>query len=155
MKAVVAVSEPIAVRHGERPNVDQMPLGTPTVWAKIGPCPKAGQMKRCNTMAWESRNGRGSYYTRTKRSGGQVVREYVGSGAFAHAIAAMDAAECRQRQAEADAQRETRIAIDAIDAQVTQLDDFADVVARAFLVAAGYHQHNRGGWRKRRGKEND
>lgn len=106
-------------------------------------------------MSWEARNGEGAYYTRSKRSGGRIVREYVGSGDFARVVAEMDDLERQQRKAEGVAQREERARLNAIDAQVARLDRLADLVARAVLVDAGYHQHNRGEWRKRRGTKID
>ena len=38
----------------------------------------------------------------------------------------------------------------ALDAPLDDLDELADLLARAALVAAGYRQHHRGEWRKRR-----
>ena len=101
-------------------------------------------------MSWESRKGRGSYYTRSKRSGGRVVREYIGTGKLAQAVALTDELERQDRKALADAQREERARLDALDTKVLQLDEFADLLARAVLINAGYHQHDRGEWRKRR-----
>ena len=106
-------------------------------------------------MAWESRKGQGAYYTRSRRIGGRVVREYIGTGSFAEGIALLDELERRDRQAQADARREERAELDALDAKVVELDDFADLLAHAVLVGAGYHQHNRGQWRKRRDRKND
>lgn len=106
-------------------------------------------------MSWESRNGRGAYYTRSKRCGGRIVREYIGSDALADAIAGADELERQRRKAAADTQRQERARLDAIDAQFARLDSLADLLVRASLVAAGYHQHHRGDWRKRRVTKTD
>ena len=99
-------------------------------------------------MAWESRNGHGAYYTRSRRCGGRVIREYIGSDETAKAIATIDDIERQVRKAEFDAQLEARVELDAIDAQVEQLVDVADVLAHAVLIASGYHQHRGGGLEK-------
>jgi hypothetical protein len=94
-------------------------------------------------MAWETRCGRSRYYTRSRRVNGRVVREYVGGGIVGRLGAAVDA----HRRAE---RADERAALAELDALVEELDALAELVARAALIAAGYHQHARGPWRKRR-----
>jgi len=93
-------------------------------------------------MSWET-GGNCRYYTRTRRINGKVVREYLGTGESAERAAAADLAR-RQREAEERADR-ARLA-----AALAKLDALADLSFRAALEAAGYHQHARGPWRKRR-----
>ena len=102
-------------------------------------------------MAWETRGGHGRYYTRSVRRDGAVEREYVGTGRAAEAVAAVD----RERRAAQAAQREaTRAALQRLaeaDALVDALCAAAETAARAHLLLAGYHRHDRGPWRRRRG----
>jgi hypothetical protein len=94
---------------------------------------------------------KGRYYTRSRKVNGRVVREYVGSGEAAELAAQMDAINRTVREAEREARRAEKAELDALDARVTELDELADQLAHAALVAAGFHQHKRGEWRKRSG----
>jgi hypothetical protein len=100
---------------------------------------------------WEKRERGGLYYTRSRKEGGRVVREYLGGGFLGELAARMDAERRRRRDEREAAQREERERLDALVAPVEELCEAAEVIARAALVASGYHQHNRGEWRKRRG----
>jgi len=102
-------------------------------------------------MGWETRKGGGSYYTRSKREGGRVVREYVGSGELARLIAQMDELEQEQRAAGRELARLQRGESDTLDTLARDAFEQVEAVLRATLAAAGYHCHTRGQWRKRRG----
>jgi hypothetical protein len=102
---------------------------------------------------WERRERGGLYYTRSRKEGGRVVREYVGGGILGELAARMDAEERRRRQEEATAWREERKSLEALDAPVEELYRVTEILSRAVFVAAGYRQHNRGEWRMRRGSE--
>jgi hypothetical protein len=127
----------------------------PTLGANAG----AGQAQRGNTSGdipvspWERRERGGLYYTRSKKVNGRVVREYVGGGILGEVSARMDADERRQRAEEASLWREERERLEAVDGLTEELYEAAEVLTKAALMAAGYHQHKRGEWRKRRGKQ--
>src|SRR5262249_39519246 len=95
------------------------------------------------------------YYTRSKKVGGRVTREYVGTGSVAVLVAQMDTLEREKREAVRAARRAARAELDALDGPLNELHDLADLVARAALVAAGYRQHHRGEWRRRRGQHDN
>ena len=99
---------------------------------------------------WERRDRGGLYYTRSRKVNGWVVREYVGTGPLAELTAELDAEERRRREEEQARRREERERLDALVAPVEELCEAAEVIARAALIASGYHRHNRGEWRKRR-----
>ena len=101
-------------------------------------------------MGWEKRKGRGRYYTRSRRVGGRVVREYLGCGPAAALAAQLDAAKRTDRAAQAAVWGEERERLEAADEELDALCRMADSLMRAELTAAGYHQHARGEWRKRR-----
>jgi hypothetical protein len=99
-------------------------------------------------MGWEQRGNR-DYYYRATRVGGRVVKEYV-HPLVAEAAALIDQDRREQRAAAAAAGKATRDALAALDAELAPLCDLADALARGALLAAGYHRHHRGPWRKRR-----
>ena len=96
-------------------------------------------------MGWD----RGRYYTRSKKVGGRVVREYIGTGLMGKLAAKTDALARERRQLKALAERMEKVKI-AFDPNLNALIEITDLLARAALRAAGYHQHKRGEWRKRR-----
>ena len=100
---------------------------------------------------WERRERGGLYYTRSRKKGSRIIREYVGGGILGELAARMDAENRRLREDEEASRREERECLDALMAPVEELCEAAEVIARAALLASGYHCHNRGEWRKRRG----
>ena len=100
-------------------------------------------------MGWEVR-GRCRFYTRSKKVAGRVVREYVGTGAVAEIAAAADALRRADRRAAAEARRAEEASWQAALAPLLELSQVADLMARAALLAAGYHRHSRSSWRKKR-----
>jgi hypothetical protein len=101
-------------------------------------------------MGWETRARGGRYYTRSRKLGGRVVREYVGTGPIAALIADQDAAEREQRAVEQQRLRRVRAHLAPLETMTAELDQLAELLARAALVAHGYRQHHRSEWRKRR-----
>jgi hypothetical protein len=97
-------------------------------------------------MGWE----RGRYYTRSKKVNGRVVREYIGTGQLGALAARLDTAEREKRRQQAIALRHEKNDLEALDADLKALAERCDLLARAALLAAGFHQHKRGEWRRRR-----
>ncbi len=106
-------------------------------------------------MAWEKRQRGGLYYTRSRRVGGRVVREYLGMGALAEALAQQDAEARARRRERAAAERRAREADAALEGLVDELCANLDTLTHATLMLAGYHRHHRGDWRRRRKQHDD
>ena len=100
-------------------------------------------------MGWEPRERGGLYYTRSRREGGRVVREYLGAGEFAEALARSDEAIRRARQMKRERGLAQEERLRELAAPVLRLDEAADELLRAELVAAGFHRH-KGVWRRGR-----
>jgi hypothetical protein len=109
--------------------------------------------KRVAHMPWEDRPG-GRYYYRAKKIKGRVVKEYVGAGPKADAAAAEDAHAREVREAQ---RRATHEQLSALKQEwANPLEEFnsfstlCEALVAAALLAEGFHQHDRGAWRKRR-----
>jgi hypothetical protein len=99
-------------------------------------------------MSWDQKRKDGPrYYYESRRVDGRPVKRYVGTGPRAERQARLDE-ECRQQR---QAQRqvflgEMRRVAPAEDA-LKELRLLTDLLARATLLLAGYHEH-KGQWRK-------
>ena len=102
-------------------------------------------------MGWEPRERGGLYYTRSRREGCRVVREYVGSGEIAELLAHADETRRRVRDLERARGRAEVERLEGLAAPARELDEAAEVLVRAHLLAAGWHGH-KGEWRMRRGR---
>ena len=100
-------------------------------------------------MGWERRPCGGPYYTRSRKVGGRVVREYVGGGLIGEMAAAQDAEAQAKRETERAAWQAEQERYAALDGALTEFDTATDLVLRAALIGAGYYQHHRGEWRRR------
>src|SRR5471032_162253 len=99
-------------------------------------------------MGWDVRGDR-RYYCRFRKVGGKVVKEYVGWGAIGELGAAVDALERFERAAQKRDWRDFCATLEASDVPLEQFCELTDCLLRAALLAAGYHQHDRGAWRRR------
>ena len=104
-------------------------------------------------MGWEV-HGRCRFYTRSRKVAGRVVREYVGTGAVAELAAAADALRRADRRAAMEARRAEEDRWRAALGPLLALSRVADLMARAALLAGGYHRHART-WRKKRNVNSD
>lgn len=86
---------------------------------------------------------------------GRVIREYVGTGPIAELAADMDTLDRERREEEAAIWWEEKERLEALDRPVEELCEATDLLVRAALIAAGYHQHKRGEWRKKREPETE
>jgi hypothetical protein len=100
-------------------------------------------------MGWQTRDGK-KYLYRSVRTGNKVRSRYVGSGKIAELIY-LDLL-CRRAQAQARRQ-ELRELISEVEATRRLLDCISrdtEALVHAHLLLAGFHQHHRSEWRKRR-----
>jgi hypothetical protein len=100
-------------------------------------------------MGWETRRGR-RYYYQARKAGGRVIKEYVGSGHLAEAVAVLNASIRAERFALAQERRAERERAAAVDTTVNAAHGDIEILLQANLVLSGYHRHHRGEWRRRR-----
>ena len=99
-------------------------------------------------MPWAQR-GPHRYFFRKRKVRGRVVRRSLGRGPEAQLAAALAAQRQREREAEWARRRKERCRWDAKTETVQRLIEVSDLLVRAALLAAGFHQHQQGAWRRR------
>lgn len=100
-------------------------------------------------MSWETRSNGKRYYTRSRRVGGRIQREYVGCGTVGELVAKLDEIDRESRMLEAESIRQARQQAERMDESLANFEELAENIGRGLLIVAGYHQHNRSEWRKR------
>jgi hypothetical protein len=101
-------------------------------------------------MGWETRKrGAGPYYYRARRVGGRVRKEYRGSGMVGELAALLNETQRQQREAEASRQREERERFEKSMSFLNELEDAAEILVQAVLVAGGFRRR-KGQWRMAR-----
>ena len=100
-------------------------------------------------MAWQEVDGR-RYYYRGRRLCGRTRRVYVGAAGSPAAELAAAADHLRRlgREVAARERHAERERLRGAEAPLLDLCELTDVLARAALVLAGYHRHDRGEWRR-------
>jgi hypothetical protein len=101
-------------------------------------------------MAWDQRGNR-AYYYRSVRSGTSVTKEYAGGGLVGVLAEQFEAERQEQRAYELERRRRERDCWADLERSARELDDLAELLMAASLTLAGYHRHDRGEWRRRRG----
>lgn len=103
-------------------------------------------------MPWITfRNRR--YYVRRPRRDGRRCFEYWGTGPKAEQAAAEDALKRAEQLALNQRRKDDQSAWQQANQPLDQLAAAAAALMKGTLVAAGFHQHDRGEWRKKREQE--
>lgn len=100
-------------------------------------------------MSWVQR-GNYSYYERNARINGKRTKVYFGRGEAAQSAYQEDIQRRSQREAQKAAQQRRQEHQNAVVATVNTFGTNTDLLVKANLLAIGYHQHDRGAWRKKR-----
>jgi hypothetical protein len=96
----------------------------------------------------ERRNGN-VYYYRSIRDGDRVRKVYVGAGETARVSHEKDVLGRTGRKARREREKEDLERLEALAAPVLEVSEAGEILARAHLVAAGYHRH-KGEYRRAR-----
>ena len=95
-------------------------------------------------MSWEQRGSQQYYYRVRRGPNGHLVKTYFGTGPVAQRAAQNDDHKRALRQQERLAQQH----IHSLETQLTALTNVVHTLVRATLVGHGFHQHQRGDWRR-------
>jgi hypothetical protein len=100
-------------------------------------------------MSWHLVGGR-RYYYRHARVGGQPRRIYAGTGPAAEMAAVADALRRAERRAKREARRGEQARWQSALGCLLELCDRIRLLVRATLLPAGFYQHGKSSWRKKR-----
>lgn len=103
-------------------------------------------------MPWITFKNR-RYYVRRPRREGRRCFEYWGVGLKAEQAAVEDAQKRAEQLALNQRRKDDQAAWQRSVQPLDQLAAVAGTLMKGTLVAAGYHQHDRGEWRRRREQE--
>jgi hypothetical protein len=104
-------------------------------------------------MGWERRpTGSFFYLSRRDDRDGRVRKIYLGRGLAAKLVADQLAENRAARAAERASLEAEQLRLGPPEQALAELDVASDLMASAALLAAGYHRHDRGSWRKKRGQ---
>ena len=89
------------------------------------------------------------YYYRSVRDGKKVRKVYVGAGEIARISHEGDLLRRAGRKAQREQETEELGCLEALAVPVLELSEAAEILARAYLIASGYHRH-KGEYRRAR-----
>lgn len=98
---------------------------------------------------WDFR-GKNRYYYRSRKVKGRTHVIYMGTGARGELAAAEDRLRWAQIAAAKQAVKNYKAQLDTAMAPLAAFASSTDHLIKATLLGAGYHQHDRGVWRKRK-----
>jgi hypothetical protein len=105
-------------------------------------------------MPWVWHDNR-KYFYRSVRMGSRVVRRYLGSGAEAERAAAEIEQRRKMRATQVQLAYNEAIRHDEAIAPLAELCRLTDLLVGATFTDQGFHQHDRGAWRRRRVRANE
>jgi hypothetical protein len=95
-------------------------------------------------VSWQKRDAQ-KYYYRSRREGRRVTHDYFGTVPLASVLAQRDAEERERKQAEVVLRNMFRVGDDA----VRRLMAACKELLQAVLLGEGFHQYDRGPWKRR------
>lgn len=103
-------------------------------------------------MAWITARGY-RYYCRHEREGKRVRRVHLGRGPLAELAAVLDESRRKESQEQKQAWNAQEARRAAADQALDALTSCVRQLAEERLIAAGFHQHAQGEWRRSRGAQ--
>ena len=105
-------------------------------------------------MGWVQRGDR-RYYYRSTRAGAGPRERYLGAGPAAELAAAADQQRQHLRVGERSGLRVTEQAVDRASNLIREASEWTELMVLSALLLAGFHQHDRHTWRRRRNAHRD